>query len=191
MNFSNCVYFQAEDLRRIFGLKFVTSSIEKKAEAAAIKAKFEQDSTRVPVRADTPNASHPERAEQKRLTHPTVAYDIAASAASYVKSQAKDLSTLGHEKQVEGDELDPFRAGEQMEQEGAREPSVYNSEAAAYMAASTMTAVVAAGEKEKQEAARDLQSLHTSPCGWFVCDDSSTCTRHFVIQVIKSSSPFI
>lgn len=67
---------------------------------------------------------------------------------------------------------------------GERSPSrVYKSEVAAYVAASTMTAVVAAGEEEKQQAAKDLQSLHSAPCEWFVCDDLSTYTRCFVIQV--------
>lgn len=165
----------------------MTSSIDKKAEAEAIKAKFEQDSTRVPVRAETAD----DTADQKRLIHPSVAYDIAASAASYVQSRAKDLLSLGHGKRTmeEGDEPDQSGGGDPMEEaEGGNSPRVYNSEVAAYMAASTMTAVVAAGEKEKREAARDLQSLHSSPCEWFVCDDLSTYTRHFVIQVTKPIS---
>ncbi|KAK9076371.1 hypothetical protein SSX86_004705 [Deinandra increscens subsp. villosa] len=49
------------------------------------------------------------------------------------------------------------------------------------VADTTMTA-----EKEKQEAARDLQSLHSSPCEWFICDDSSTYTRCFVVQGLDS-----
>lgn len=57
-------------------------------------------------------------------------------------------------------------------------------EVAACVAASTMTAVVAAGERQKSEAAKDLRSLHFSPCDWFVCDDPTTYTRSFVIQVI-------
>lgn len=73
--------------------------------------------------------------------------------------------------------------GKALEEEDSSSPRVYKSEVAAYVAASTMTAVVAAGEKEKEEAARDLQSLHSSPCEWFVCDDTSIYTRCFVIQV--------
>ncbi|GFP86889.1 mitochondrial carrier protein mtm1 [Phtheirospermum japonicum] len=53
---------------------------------------------------------------------------------------------------------------------------------AARVVASTMTAVVAAGVKQKEKAAKDLQSLHSSPCKWFVCDDSTIYTRFFVIQ---------
>nr|GMD68412.1 alpha/beta-Hydrolases superfamily protein [Ipomoea batatas] len=38
------------------------------------------------------------------------------------------------------------------------------------------------GEKTKEEAARELQSPQSSPCDWFVCDDSTTHTRCFIIQ---------
>ncbi|KAL4583707.1 hypothetical protein LXL04_008290 [Taraxacum kok-saghyz] len=87
------------------------------------------------------------------------------------------LVNLGSErKQEEEDEVEKAEYS----------PRVYNSEMAAYMAASTMTAVVAAPEKEKQEAARDLQSLDSSPCEWFICDDSSIYTRCFVIQGLDS-----
>ncbi|KAJ6723073.1 PHOSPHOLIPASE A1 PLIP2 CHLOROPLASTIC [Salix koriyanagi] len=119
---------KAMDLKRYYGLHFITSSLEKKAEAAAaVKEKLDHDATRVPpatVVAAKSNSGNTEEAEQK---HP-----IRSSLA--------------------------------------------------YVAASTMTAMVAAGEKEKQEAARDLQSLHSAPCEWFICDDVSTYTRCFVIQ---------
>ncbi|CAL9002949.1 unnamed protein product [Prunus brigantina] len=57
------------------------------------------------------------------------------------------------------------------------------AEAAAYTEASTMTIVVAASESEKHETTKDfLAGQHSSPCEWFVCDDSSTFTRCFVVQ---------
>ncbi|KAL6987308.1 hypothetical protein U1Q18_013058, partial [Sarracenia purpurea var. burkii] len=83
----------------------------------------------------------PRRSEEKRPNCPTVAYEIAASTSSYVRSYAND----------------------QKEEAGSSSPRVYKSEAAAYVAASTMTAVVTASEKEKQEAAKEPQSLHSSP----------------------------
>ncbi|XP_051141648.1 phospholipase A1 PLIP2, chloroplastic-like [Andrographis paniculata] len=46
----------------------------------------------------------------------------------------------------------------------------------------SMTAVVAANEQVKQAVADDLNSTHSSPCEWFVCDDDQTATRFFVIQ---------
>lgn len=123
--------------------------------------------------------------EQKPLFRPSVAYEIAASAASYVHSGTKDLLSPESEPQLEADDVHECESEDQTRDKGERSPSrVYKSEVAAFVAASTMTAVVAAGEKEKQEAAKDLQSLHSAPCEWFVCDDSSAYTRCFVIQVI-------
>lgn len=60
------------------------------------------------------------------------------------------------------------------------------SEVASFIATSSMTAVVAAEEETKQAVANDLQSIHSSPCEWFVCDEESTHTRHFVIQGSES-----
>ncbi|KAL9295769.1 Phospholipase A1 PLIP1 [Arabidopsis thaliana] len=143
---------KGEDLRRNYGLKFVTSSLEKKAKAAILREKLEQDPTHVPV-ITSPDLES-EKQSQRSASSSASAYKIAASAASYIHScKEYDLS----------------------------EP-IYKSAAAAQAAASTMTAVVAAGEEEKLEAARELQSLQSSPCEWFVCDDPNTYTRCFVIQ---------
>lgn len=173
-----------------FGLKYVTSSLVKKAEAAAIKSRLEQDSTQLPVVSLEESKSigitsgdGVVDSEQKHPIRASVAYEIAASAASYVQSKAKNMFSSASELEPE----DLRKSGEEEEEggeEGECSPRLYKSEVAAYMAASTMTAVVAAGEREKSEAAKDLQSLHSSPCEWFVCDDSSTYTRCFVIQVI-------
>ncbi|OMO64289.1 Lipase, class 3 [Corchorus capsularis] len=176
---------KAKDLRKHYGLRFVTSSLEKKAEAAMIKEKLDQDSTRVPIATREAIESKSEKAEsgRKRPIRLSVVYEIAASAACYVQSQAKGLLSARSSSQDEDDGMDSCRCGDQPEMEGGNSPDrVYNSEVAAYMAASAMTAVVRAGEKEKQETAKDLQSLHSSPCEWFVCDDLSTYTRCFVIQ---------
>ncbi|CAH2063197.1 unnamed protein product [Thlaspi arvense] len=145
-----------EDLRRNYGLRFVTSSLEKKAKAAILREKLEQDSTRVPV-VTSPETESSKPQQRSSSSSSASAYKIAASAASYIHS---------------------------CKEYGSSEPNnpVYKSAAAAQAAASTMTAVVAACEEEKQEAARELQSLQSSPCEWFVCDDPNTYTRCFVIQ---------
>ncbi|CAA0838933.1 alpha/beta-Hydrolases superfamily protein [Striga hermonthica] len=132
---------KTEDLRRYYGLEFVTSSLEKKAEA---KEKVERDSTKTKLEYEkNPEQMKPPRART---------YDqIAVSAASFVQSRVKEETGGGCSR-------------------------------AACVAASTVTAVVAAGEKEKEKAAKDLQSLHSSPCEWFVCDDPGIYTRCFVIQ---------
>ncbi|KAJ0112757.1 hypothetical protein Patl1_00587 [Pistacia atlantica] len=173
---------KAKDLRRYYGIQFVTSSLEKKAEAAAIKDELNQDS--IPVPDPIVAQSYSEntlKLEQIRPTRPSVASKIAASAASYVQSRAKDLLSLGSDSREDAD-INLCDNRDQPQEVEGNSPRVYKSEVAAYVAASTMTAVVAAGEKEKLEAAEDLQSLHSSPCEWFVCDDSSTYTRCFVIQ---------
>lgn len=161
---------QTGDLRRYYGLDFVTSSLEKKAEAEAIQQKIEQDSIRVAVEIINPDSvENPEKLSRIRSS---AAYEIAASAASYVQSQISEDGMFLH------DEDDRLK-----EEDGRSSPRVHKSEMAACVAASAMTAMVAAGEKQKEKAAKDLQSLHSSPCEWFVCDDSSIYTRYFVIQV--------
>ncbi|KAI5564748.1 hypothetical protein POPTR_014G097200v4 [Populus trichocarpa] len=183
---------KAMDLRRYYGLHFVTSSLEKKAEAAAVKEKLDHDATHAPAATlvvAKSNSGNTEEPEQKHPIRSSLAYGIAASAASYVQSRAQGLLSHGIQPQQEGDCTDSSSTGnqpvedvDQPVEDGERPQRVYKSEVAAYVAASTMTAMVAAGEKEKQEAARDLQSLHSAPCEWFVCDDVSTYTRCFVIQ---------
>jgi hypothetical protein len=190
------INMQAMDLRRYYGLHFVTSSLEKKAEAAAVKEKLDHDATHAPAATlvvAKSNSGNTEEPEQKHPIRSSLAYGIAASAASYVQSRAQGLLSHGIQPQQEGDCTDSSSTGnqpvedvDQPVEDGERPQRVYKSEVAAYVAASTMTAMVAAGEKEKQEAARDLQSLHSAPCEWFVCDDVSTYTRCFVIQVNNS-----
>ncbi|KAK8718287.1 hypothetical protein V6N13_045525 [Hibiscus sabdariffa] len=175
---------KGHDLRRYYDLKFATSSLEKKEEAATIKAKMDQDSTRVPVSVLETTESRSENVEGTKLNRSislSAVYEIAALAACYVQSRAKGLLSHDSRSNVK-DDGDPCKSMDLPEMEGENSPRVYNSEVAAYMAASAMTAMVRAGEKEKQETAKDLQSLQSSPCEWFVCDDLSTYTRCFVIQ---------
>ncbi|XP_031111383.1 phospholipase A1 PLIP1, chloroplastic isoform X2 [Ipomoea triloba] len=156
---------KAKDLRRYYGLDFVTSSI----------MMFEQDSMAIAT------AAHHQynKPQEKRslLPRPSVAYEIAASAASYVQSRAKDL--LSQDSSPQGDWS---KSCEECELEESSTSSSSEMAAAYVVAASAVTAVVAAGEKTKEEAARELQSPQSSPCDWFVCDDSTTRTRCFIIQ---------
>lgn len=171
---------QAKDLRRYYGLQLVTSSLEKKAEVAKMRTKLDEDSTQLPPASSSSEESSQDNSKKRPKIQTYAAYEIAASAASYVQSRAKDLLSRGFVSQEELHNENSSMRGDNVEVEDAKEAS---SRVAAYVAASTMTAVVAAGERQKQEAAKDLQSLHSSPCEWFVCDDLSTYTRCFVIQV--------
>lgn len=119
---------------------------------------------------------------------PSVAYDVAASAASYLHSTAKGLLTLGQksESYQEDPQMEPPYGADDGSVSSGFQPypsRLYDSKVAAHVATTAMTAVVAAEEAVKQEAAKELQSLHSSPCEWFICDDPSTYTRCFTIQV--------
>ncbi|XP_020584664.1 uncharacterized protein LOC110027531 [Phalaenopsis equestris] len=168
----NIAYFIPEikddELRRYHGLRLVTSSLDKKQEIA-IKASLDSDST---------SAAWPERAppssSQQAARSSSVAFEIAATAASYIHDKAKSLLYRGSQATDENEIAADFQSGGNCR--------TYKSKMATYVAASSVTAVVAAEEKARLEAARELQSLHSSPCEWFVCDEPSTCTRCFVIQ---------
>ncbi|KNA13132.1 hypothetical protein SOVF_119520, partial [Spinacia oleracea] len=154
---------KVDDLQRFYGLEFMTSSLEKKAKAVALNAKLAKDSTHQQEEDDLEILQQREHVTIRS----SVAYEIAASAACHVQNRAKNENHSGNRV------VCPVPRG-------------CNSEMAAQMAATTMTTIVAAKEKEKQAAAKELQSLHSSPCEWFVCDDPTTHVRCFVIQGSES-----
>lgn len=168
----------------------------KKAEAAAFAGTtpdLNGHSTWAPVDSSS-SATESESGESRNSNRkrpnnrPSAAYEIAASAASFVHSRAKDLLFHGSETQQEDINMTSKNSeSKSLHKEERSTPRAYRSDAgsevAAYVTASTMTAVVAAGDKEKEEAATSLQTLQSSPCEWFVCDDSNIYTRCFVIQV--------
>jgi len=166
-------------LRRYYGLQFVTSSLKKrkkkKGDVTKIKAKLDQDSICVPMDASVDGSEKGDDNEQKHQMK--LAYDITASAASYVQSRAKDLLSLASKsKQHSGNE--DFNGKEDSAHEEHDEtPQVDKSKCGVNVAALTMTVVAAAGS------AMDLQLLRSSSCEWFVCDDPNTHTRCFAIQV--------
>lgn len=178
---------QAEDLRRHCGLEFVTSSLLKKVEA--MKDKLHADSIRVPDTTSLSTESDLQNTENSEKKHPnsqpSVGYEIAASAASYVQTRVKDLLSLRTEpQQKRSEKASEGKEGQGLKEEDSSSPRVYKTEAVLYVAAATTKAAFTAGEKEKEAAARALQSLQTSSFEWFLCDDASISTRYFVIQVI-------
>ncbi|CAL4975245.1 unnamed protein product [Urochloa decumbens] len=158
---------KVEELKKHYGLRFVTSSLEKKAEAGIISAKLDVDSTRPRTAPAYEVASGP---QPRRPIRSHLAYEVAASAASYVRARARGLLSFGTPQQQHD------HAGQ------GGSSRLYNSGVAAYMAASTVTAVVAAEDSARQEAARDLRSPLSSPCEWFACDEADARTRCLVIQ---------
>lgn len=61
--------------------------------------------------------------------------------------------------------------------------SEFTSAVASFIGATPVTTVVAAEEETKQAVVKDLQSPHSCPCEWYVCDDEASHTRYFAIQV--------
>lgn len=117
------------------------------------------------------------KADENRVT-PSAAYQIAASAASYLHSHTRSILRLKSSKSTVDES-----SGEEVE--GATgNIDMMNQDVASLMATTdSVTAVVAAKEEVKQAVADDLNSTKSSPCEWFVCDDDQNATRFFVIQV--------
>nr|XP_043619440.1 phospholipase A1 PLIP2, chloroplastic-like [Erigeron canadensis] len=180
------------NLLKHYRLRFVTSSIEKKAQLAE-KAEKEKEQKAIQEGKDsnmekeddetlkaekeivseveeTPQKAEDEKEKEgKNLISASIAYHIAASAASYLHSQTKSII--------------PFKSSENKSGEGG----MTKAEVASLMATTdSVTAVVAAKEEVKQAVADDLKSMHSSPCEWFICDDDESMTRYFVIQGSES-----
>lgn len=176
--YSDFLLSQPENLLKYHGLHLVTSSIEKKELAA--KAEKNQLSAETPE-AERDAKDKVEVKEQKNEGYrisASVAYQIAASAASYLHSHTKSILPFKSSKNMTGEHLPGGSGGTD------DDSNTMNSEMASFMATTdSVTAVVAAKEEVKQAVADGLNSTHSSPCEWFVCDDDQSDTRFFVIQV--------
>ncbi|KAK9281346.1 hypothetical protein L1049_004246 [Liquidambar formosana] len=172
---------KAGNLLKYHGLHFITSSVEKKE----LLAKLETDQMPAEVQKAEGNPQEAmEGKEQKnngKQISASAAYQIAASAASYLHSHTKSIL--------------PFKSSKDKSSEDSPEGSrgnddcvnIMNSEVASFMATTdSVTAVVAAKEEVKQAVADDLNSTRSSPCEWFICDDDQRGTRFFVIQGSES-----
>lgn len=178
---------QPGHLLRHHGLKLVTSSLEKKEQALRVereKVSAEEIDTEVKIAAEAKNLeSHvteniSEEVDKMKANglRPSAAYQIAASAASYLHSHTRSILRLKSSKSWLNDE------DSAEEEEGNVEMT--SQDVASLMATTdSVTAVVAAKEEVKQAVADDLNSTKFSPCEWFVCDDDQNATRFFVIQV--------
>ncbi|KAJ6795606.1 Uncharacterized protein M6B38_225565 [Iris pallida] len=161
------------------GLRFVTSSLEKKAQSS--NAEKEE----LPEKDTKQNEPSPEVEEDGKLSKsgyrlsPSAAYDVAASAASYLQSQTRSFP-LFRNWNVEADQAELDNASG--DQEG-----ITSSDMASFVATTnSVTAMVAGKEEMKEAVAKDLNSAQSSPCEWFICDDDERSTRYFVIQGSES-----
>ncbi|KAL8170346.1 hypothetical protein V2J09_022150 [Rumex salicifolius] len=156
------------NLLKRHGLRFVTSSVEKR-EQLANAADQEQPSNKP---EDHRKTNRLEEAESEKNQGPTIsasaAFQTVASAASYLNSRTRRMfvsSESGSGQRTLQDDMENI------------------GDMASFMATTdTVTAVVAAKEEVKQAVADDLNSVSSSPCEWYICDDDQTATRFFVIQ---------
>lgn len=180
---------QPGNLLRYHGLRFVTSSLEKKEQALKFekeKVSAEEGQKEAKTEADAQDAKGSET-EQAEGGEPKVdgnrisaaaAYQIAASAASYLHSHTRSILHFKSSKSTPNENLPEEEDG------GTGNIDMISQDMASLMATTdSVTAVVAAKEEVKQAVADDLNSTSSSPCEWFVCDDDQNATRFFVIQV--------
>ncbi|KAL5069049.1 hypothetical protein RYX36_019936 [Vicia faba] len=155
-------------LLKHYGLRFVTSSLEKKE----LAAKSEKNPEEVESQEKQEETKEPNNGGYRISA--SAAYNIAASAASYLHAHTKSIL--------------PFQSSNTAAGEGSNESlNMTNAEVASLMATTdSVTAVVAAKEEAKQAVADDLNSTRSSPCEWFICDDNQSGTRFFVIQGSES-----
>ncbi|MED6137154.1 hypothetical protein PIB30_062283 [Stylosanthes scabra] len=161
-------------LLKHYGLRFVTSSMEKRELAEALAAE------KNPQEAEGNKKEDEQRKEEKNGGYKisaSAAYNIAASAASFLHAQTRSILPFKSSNSAAGQDS-PDRIKESVDS-----VSITDAEMASLMATTdSVTAVVAAKEEVKQAVADDLNSTHSSPCEWFICDNDQSHTRYFVIQ---------
>ncbi|XP_011079576.1 uncharacterized protein LOC105163063 isoform X2 [Sesamum indicum] len=180
------------NLLRYHALRFVTSSLEKKEQSSNVereKLSGEEGQKEAQDASEAQDAKgngreQPEggeaQSDQNRISA-SAAYQIAASAASYLHSHTRSILRFKSSKLMPDEDLD-----EEINA-GTGNVDMINQDMASLMATTdSVTAVVAAKEEVKQAVADDLNSTCSSPCEWFVCDDDQSATRFFVIQGSES-----
>ncbi|XP_072959695.1 phospholipase A1 PLIP2, chloroplastic-like [Typha angustifolia] len=157
-----------KNLLRYHGLRFVTSSLEKKGKSQNSdkdKKPAQDQGTKVEIADDKESRKQKENGYGISAI---AAYQMAASAASYLQSHTKGIL--------------PFGSGKEVKRKDSITACNENEEASFVATTNSVTAMVAAKEETKQAVAEDLNSAKSSPCEWYICDDDSNGTRYFVIQ---------
>jgi len=157
---------QPANLSKYYGLRFVTSSAEKTE--SALKAENGEVSGETKPIVEAEEEVEEEEKNKSRKISASAAYEIVASAASYLHSRTNNIL--------------PFNSSSKAENSDKHDVNLANAESSSDVAYS-VTSVVAAEEDVKQAVADDLKSTISSPCDWFICDDDQSHTRFVVIQV--------
>ncbi|KAI5599171.1 hypothetical protein BDE02_02G180700 [Populus trichocarpa] len=177
-NLAYCIPdIKPESLLKRRGLFFVTSSIERREMAMRTEKNHvppEDEEAESTIAKDELEGNEQENAGNRISA--SSAYQIAASAASYLHSHTKSILPLRSSKADTSE--DSYQGGNKT----IGPINTMNPDVASFMATTdSMTAVVAAKEEVKQAVADDLSSTRSSPCEWFICDDDRG-TRFFAIQ---------
>ncbi|KAH1107140.1 hypothetical protein J1N35_010908 [Gossypium stocksii] len=187
MSYLGCLAYvipriKPENLLKHHGLHFVSSSMEKREPAMNVEKNHEVSSENQEVQRNNEDDMYGN--EKKNIGYrisASAAYQIAASAASYLRSHTRTMLPF---KSSNPESIKDSSKDGNGSESGS---DMINSDMASLMATTdSVTAVVAAREEVKQAVADDLNSTHSSPCEWFICDDDQSGTRFFVIQGSES-----
>ncbi|KAG8486178.1 hypothetical protein CXB51_019564 [Gossypium anomalum] len=170
------------NLLKHHGLHFVTSSMEKRESAMNVEKNHEVSSENQEVQRNNDDDMYGN--EKKNIGYrisASAAYQMAASAASYLQSHTRTMLPF------KSSNPESIKHSSKDGNGSERGSDMINSDMASLMATTdSVTVVVAAKEEVKQAVADDLNSTHSSPCEWFICDDDQSGTRFFVIQGSES-----
>ncbi|XP_020589717.1 uncharacterized protein LOC110031027 [Phalaenopsis equestris] len=167
-------------LLKYHGLHYVTSSLEKKAILSKLEGST-PNQVKTLAEPTTKNEENKIDGEKGGGISASAAYGIVASAATYLQSQTKNILPQRTVKSEVGD--DPSISGSSNEDEAA----VTSSQMDSFVATTNSVTSVISGEEEMKDAvAENLNSVCSSPCEWFICDDDKSRTRYFVIQGSES-----
>ncbi|KAG7595589.1 Alpha/Beta hydrolase fold [Arabidopsis suecica] len=155
------------NLSKYYGLRFVTSSAEK-TESALKAGNGEVSGETKPIEEEEEAKEEEVEKKKGRKISASAAYEIVASAASYLHSRTNNIL--------------PFNSSSKADKNDVNLANAESSSDVAY----SVTSVVAAEEDVKQAVADDLKSTISSPCDWFICDDDQSHTRFVVIQGSES-----
>lgn len=167
-------------------LRFITSSLDKKAEAE-VKAKeaelskkgLRSDKDKLTSKGDMGGGSSSE-GEASSITLGSEASSISSQTSSVSQTSTKVSGNVsGAHTTDTTDELTEFHTSDHGEE-------LRPTDEESLLAVVPVTAVVLAEEETKLAATKDLQASSSCPCEWFVCDDESMQTRFFVIQGSES-----
>ncbi|KAI5424938.1 variant 4, partial [Lathyrus oleraceus] len=151
------------NLLKTCGLRFVTSSIEKRELAATADKNLASAAIQKEETSEKDVGEKNEEDNDESMINASAACQISVVEGS-LEASSGSVDTV----------------------------NMINANAGSLMATTdSMTAVIVADEDVKQAFADDLNSTSSTPCEWYTCDNDQSSTRYFVIQVEKISLRYV